>query len=372
MTHFGARITDMLLPLRWAGMIALMLVFTPFTATAGPRDMKVSPNLIDVMNGESTDVTFFAETNGQAILQIYGPDWRKVYETSLEGISADTLVSIPWDGRDAEGQPLPAEAYFPVLEFFSDQGVVTTIDRSTERALGQVLVQNITYDADAGGVRFSLKIPARVTLLAGIDGGGPLMKTLLSGVPYPAGDHLLEWDGMDQSAVVNLAEEDRFRIFASAREIWPISVILRNAAAPGYHTFSERFEDQELPIKDGPNIDQFGGAPHMLPRPEDISPEPVFHLSVAGYEGEDIPIVTGQVPLVVSLMDDVKIPVLARRFEIVLFHNYDFTTEVEEGRSPATIVWNAEKLPPGRYIVTVNVATLPGQMSAASMIVDLE
>lgn len=324
---------------------------------------------------ETVDVTLEAPVDGQAIVRFYGPDWRPVAELEFPDIAARRQVSLPWNGRDAEGAILPDETYFATVDFAAAaDGVALAFDPSVDKALGEVLVQDIDYDAEAGEVRFRLSVPARVTLLAGIDDGGPLMATLLSGVPFPPGTHSLPWDGMDQSGVMDVAGHARFRLFTSAREVVTPSVVVTGGNAGPYFQFTRRLAEQEIPVKEGTDMESFGGAAHLLPAPADVSPEPVFTLSVPGAaQGPDgIPVVSGNVPLRVALGDNVRVPVLARRFEIVLFQNLEFTTEIEEGRSPATIVWDASRMPAGRYLLTVNVATLPGQMSAASTYVDLQ
>lgn len=327
----------------------------------------------DPQAGETASFRFDSDQGGEAFVRIYGPDWREIGEVTVEEVVAGETTQVAWDGRDQDGNIVPDEAYFGVLEFFGADDDIVQIDRSVERAIGEVLVLDAAYDAAAGGVRFRLAVPARVTLLAGISGGGPLMNTLLSGVPYPAGEHVFPWDGRDQSGVIDLVAEERFQLFVSARELVAPVVIARGGDGPAYHSYTRDLSDAGIPIKEPVDPDVFGGAPHLLPKPVDISPEPVFSLSVPGAEtnAEGVPQVTGQVPLQVSLGDKIKVPVLARRFEIVLFHNFEFTTEIEEGRSPATIVWDASRLPPGRYLVTINVATLPGQLSAASTFVDI-
>lgn len=323
---------------------------------------------------ETVDIVVTAPQDGQAQVRLFGPDWRPMQQFDFPQVEANTAITQTWDGRGEDGEPLPDEAYFATVEFTQNDGTVTTLDRSVERALGEVLIQDVRYVPDEEAVLFKLSVAARVTILVGIDGGGPLMHTLLSAVPFPPGEHKIPWDGRDQSGVENVADNDRFRLFSSAREIVSPAVILKEGADVAYHQLTRALEAEEIPVKDGVSIEEFGGAAHLLPGPADVSPEPVFTLSVPGAElGSDgIPVVSGKVPLRVSLGDDVRVPVLSRRFEIVLFQNLDFTTEIEEGRSPATIVWDASSLPSGRYLLTVNVATLPGQMSAASTYVDLQ
>lgn len=362
------------LPLARTALAATLCLLLALAARAEDLRLGFSQPAFDP-GRETVDVTLEAPAAGQAIVRFYGPDWRPVAELEFPTIEARRPVSLPWDGRSAEGAVLPDEAYFATVDFAAAaDGAAMTLDRSVEKALGEVLVQDIVHDAGAGEIRFRLSVPARVTLLAGIDDGGPLMATLLSGVPFPPGTHSLAWDGMDQSGVIDVAGHERFRLFASAREVVAPAIIVTGGEGEPYFQFTRQLAEEEIPVKEGIDMATFGGAAHLLPSPADISPEPVFTLSVPGaVPGPDgIPVVSGAVPLRVALGDDVRVPVLARRFEIVLFQNLEFTTEIEEGRSPATIVWDASAMPSGRYLLTVNVATLPGQMSAASTYVDLQ
>ncbi|WP_299968749.1 hypothetical protein [uncultured Roseobacter sp.] len=359
-------------PFRATLALFLGLSLAAISTRADDITLEITPTLITPSDGETAQLRLVPPSDGQAVVRIYGPDWRPVNEIVTENLTGNEAALIDWDGRGPDGEILPSEAYFATVDFNATDGSSLLLDRSIERALGEVLVQDVRYED--GAVHFRLSVPARVTILAGLDDGGPLMHTLLSGVPYPAGTHQLPWDGMDQSGVVNVGEEDLFRLFVSAREVVSPPLILRNAQGPAYHQHTRALEAEDIPIKEGISMEDFGGASHLLPAPADVSPEPLFKLSIPDATlGEDgIPVVSGEVPLRVSLGDDVRVPVLARRFEIVLFQNYNFTTEIEEGRSPATIVWNASSLPSGRYLLTVNVATLPGRMSAASTYVNLQ
>ena len=99
-----------------------------------------------------------------------------------------------------------------------------------------------------------------------------------------------------------------------------------------------------------------------------MTPEPRFALSVSGTPDEGgLPVVSGRVPVQVALEESVRIPVIERRFEIVLFVDQRFVTEVEDGRSPATVIWDSTQVTDGEHLLTANVATLPGQISAASL-----
>lgn len=342
-------------------------------AIAEPQNFTSQTALIDLSKSETATFSFSAHADGQAFLRIFGPDWREVANVEQENIHAGDQVRMNWDGLDREGNPVADESYFGLLEFADIQGNNTSIDGSLNGPLGSVLVLDVEHDVDANGVRFKLEIPARVTIYAVIDDGGPLMNTLLSAVPYPAGEHFLPWDGLDKSGLVEMATVENFRLFASARTMVHPSVIIRGSTQDPYPLYTRAIAET-MQRKERPDISEFGGAPADLPKPEDISPEPAFDLNLAGdfeRDSDGVPLVAGEVALSVSLDPNVRVPVLARRFEIVLFANYEFQTEVEEGRSPATVIWDATKLASGDYTLTVNVATLPGQLSAASMRVRL-
>ena len=359
----------------WALFLAASLVLVTGAARAQDADItiSVSPDVVDLSKGETATFSFQSPDDGQVQLRILGPDWREVARVDQENIARGSQVRIAWDGTDIEGAQVADEAYFPILEFTDTRGGNILNDPSLSFQHGSVLVLDVAYDAAAGGVRFKTEIPTRVTLYAGLDGGGPLLNTLLSAVPFPAGEHFLPWDGMDQSGVVKMVDLADFKIFASGQTLWAPGVIIRGADQEPYPLYTRALSEMS-PIKPIPDINEIGGRKEDLPQPEDVSPEPVFALSLAEdapRDADGVPLVKGEVLLSVALDPKVRIPVLTRRFEIVLFANYAFQTEVEEGRSPATVVWDATKAAPGDYILTVNVATLPGQLSAASLLVRL-
>lgn len=350
----------------------LAACFVASSVCANDLSISVSPDVIDPAAGQAAIFSFVPPNDGQALVRILGPDWREVVSIEREGLTKGQSAQISWDGRDLSGDFVANEAYFPVLEFYDTRGEATIVDPSLEFKVGPVLVQNVAYDEARKGVGFTLEIPARVTLYAGLDGGGPLMNTLLSDAPYPPGDHFVPWDGMDKSGIVRIVDRGDFRIFASADTAWAPGVIVRGTSQEPYPLYTRALGDS-APIKAIPEIEAIGGLRADLPRPQDVSPEPAFDLTLgidAPMDG-GLPVVSGEVPLVVSLDPKVRVPVLARRFEIVLFSNFEFQTEVEEGRSPATVIWDTTDIAPGEYVLTVNVATLPGQLSAASIRVKL-
>jgi hypothetical protein len=354
---------------RAAGAVIITCVLcVPFAAeTAGTLvGVAFEPVAFDPAQGEQTILRVPSEGAEQLILRLFGPDWRQVRELSIEDIDPSAPARIAWDGRDDEGGLVPPEAYFPVIELTGSAGEVRTLDPTRAPLPGQVRVEALRFDREQGLLTYRLAEPARVTLLAGITDGGPLLRTLLTDVPRPAGERQEPWNGMDRLGVVDVAAQPGFRLFADAVALWRPSVIVTGGSDEDYFAYRRRVASRL--VKEPPDINKVGGTPAALPKPRDITPEPRFELAVAGAaDAGGLPVVSGRVPLKVSLDESVRIPIIERRFEIVLFVDQRFVTEVEDGRSPATLVWDSTQATDGEHLLTVNVATLPGQISAASL-----
>jgi len=344
----------------WLGAVAIS------RAEDGLTDVVFEPAAFDPAQGEQTVIRFQSGRSGQAIIRLFGPDWHQVRELAIEDIEPESPASVGWDGRDDAGNPLPVELYFPVVELTDRKGEVSTIDPTFGAQPGQVLVEELRFDRERGAVTYSLRAPARVTLLAGISDGGPLLRTLVADAPRRAGQHHEPWDGMDADGVVDVTAQPGFHLYAEGIGVWQPSVAVTSGSEESYFQYRRRVESRL--VKQPPDIRLVGGTPAALPKPVDITPEPRFELSVSGTRHESgLPVVSGRVPVQVALDESVRIPVIERRFEIVLFVDQRFVTEVEDGRSPATVIWDSTEVTDGGHLLTVNVATLPGQISAASL-----
>ena len=109
--------------------------------------------------------------------------------------------------------------------------------------------------------------------------------------------------------------------------------------------------------------------------PIQIGPEPKFSIKLpeSSKEAENgLPVVMGKTPIKIYLDEKIKRYVTEQRYEIIFFVDFKFVTEMEEGYSPFTIVWDTREVGNGEHIITVNVATLTGQVSSASMKVMVE
>ncbi|ESQ10775.1 MAG: hypothetical protein N838_19825 [Thiohalocapsa sp. PB-PSB1] len=344
----------------WLGAVAVP------RAEDGLTDVVFEPAAFDPVQGEQAVIRFQSNRSGQAIIRLFGPDWHQVRELAIEGIEPEGPASVAWDGRDDEGNLVPAEVYFPVIELTDRKGEVRTIDPTLGPRPGQVFVEDLRFDPERGAVTYSLQAPARVTLLAGISDGGPLLRTLVADAPRRAGPHHEPWDGMDADGVVDVPAQPGFRLYAEGVGVWQPSVAVTSGSDESYFQYRRRVESRL--VKQRPDIRVIGGTPAALPKPVDMTPEPRFDLSVSGTPDEDgLPVVSGRVLVQVALEESVRIPVIERRFEIVLFVDQRFVTEVEDGRSPATVIWDSTQVSDGEHLLTVNVATLPGQISAASL-----
>jgi hypothetical protein len=71
--------------------------------------------------------------------------------------------------------------------------------------------------------------------------------------------------------------------------------------------------------------------------------------------------------LKIFLDEDIERFAIEQRYEILYFVDFNFVMEKEEGYSPSTWIWDTTSLPEGEHILTINIATLTGQFTSASL-----
>lgn len=79
-----------------------------------------------------------------------------------------------------------------------------------------------------------------------------------------------------------------------------------------------------------------------------------------------MPVLGNEAGITIRLQESVKQRVTETRYEILVFVDYKFLTEIEEGCSPAKMNINTFNLTEGEHILTVNLVTLQGGLATVS------
>jgi hypothetical protein len=317
----------------------------------------------DPAKHETVAIRFNLGAPAEVTLAIYdGRDHRVARQEAGRLDRGDQVLT--WDGKDAAGVPVPAEAYTYTLTARNAEGQ-SVYDLTDLTGGAAVAVKDVRWDAATGTVRYTLDRPARVNLRLGLQ-AGPYLRTLIDWVPRGAGAQAERWDGRDASGVLALADNpaltpvvkayalpdntlfvgappDRLQ-FVAERD----AAIIRERTAP--LATKRMFDNSQQPLEtrgDLPAVIGLGGA---------------FKQDDAGRW-----IVSGEVPLTANVRDADRMRVLQRRFEAVFYVDGVFAHENELGYLPLTWTWNSAQFNPGEHFITLNIRGYEGNFGTATI-----
>ena len=318
--------------------------------------------------GEEVTISWHISRSSKAFVQIFDPDMCLVRELMSADIGNPGIIHVSWDGRDLEGNIVPDEAYFFTIEANEYRGGLTHYDPMTFSG-EENFDFPVEFDSSKEIITYELPKDSRILIRAGIT-RGPLLKTIVNWAPRLAGVNEDPWDGKDASGTICAADQKGFTMMSDAVTLPENSIV--TIGNPEYTYFEYKNEivldrpvkeerPRIVPDKKQPDsqftryVREVDELRFYLELPQDLE------RSEQGY-----PIVSGKLPVKICLDKKVKRSATERRYEIICYVDFKFITEQEEGYSPSTWILDTKKIPDGEHILTVNVATLKGQMASAS------
>lgn len=279
------------------------------------------------------------------------------------------VLNFPWDGRDLDGHMVPNGAFGITIRASNYKGDQADFD-SFEGHSNRYFSIEAKYDRHSEQIRYSLPGPAQVSIRAGV-GQGPLLNNILGWRPRPAGANVESWDGKDASGTVDALALERGYLLAEAIAL-PERIILTEGNDQYSHATYTKTYTFDRPLKEVASDTAIKGAQNEILYDEiptggdriDV------HLKLSGpgaMTAGNEPVINGKTAVKVFLSEHSKQLFAGDRYEIICFVDYSFVTEFEEGYSPTTWILDAGTLSDGAHVLTVNVATLSGQMGSASM-----
>ncbi|MCD6389200.1 MAG: hypothetical protein J7L69_07295, partial [Desulfobulbaceae bacterium] len=313
-------------------------------------------------------ISWHASRSSKALVQIFDRDMYLVRELMSAGTGNPGMSDISWDGRDLDGNIVPDEAYFFTIEANEYGGGLTHYDPATFSG-GESFDFPMEFDRREGMVAYELPKDSRILTRAGIT-HGPLLKTIVNWAPRPAGVNQDPWDGKDTSGILSVAEQKGFIMMSDAVTLPENSILTIGNNEYAYSEYKNKLV-LDRPVKEKrPRIVPEKRQPYsQFPRYVREVDELRFYLELPQELEKNepgLPIVSGKLPIRIYLDKKVKRSATERRYEIICYVDFKFITEHEEGYSPSTWMLNTKKIPNGEHILTVNIATLKGQMASAS------
>lgn len=286
--------------------------------------------------------------------------------TTEQSLSAGQHV-LSWDGRDQAGERAPDEVYRYVLTATNAAGE-TIVHDLTDNTFGrEVRAEQVRWDALSQRIHYRLPQAARVNIRAGLSNNGPLLRTVIDWLPRAAGDHAEPWDGMDQSAVLDLSDHPQLEIAVNAFTLGDNAVIVGQPESvqviddPSW-TMSQR-EKSNQPLKrmyahSQQPLTERGDVSISLTLPDELP------VDAAGR-----PVVSGIVPVRLDVADADRQRALERRFEPVFFIDGAFAFENEVGYLPTTWLWDTRRVSPGPHFINANLRGYEGNFGMATVAV---
>jgi hypothetical protein len=357
-----------------AAAVALALLQGAPPSPAAVTDVVADKVVLRAGSGETISWTF--RTTAAAEVGAYLYDARDVLVRTLRApapLPAGDRHRLSWDGRDDEGRPAPPGYYTPALEIGAagsrtrwDPAGLTGGSLSTATFLG--------YDAATGILRYAVTNPSLVRIHIGLNGDGPLMRTLVDWVARGPGEKTERWDGWDDSGVVQLGGSPDLDVQVWAHDL-PVNAVVVEPA-PGTSTEAggpARMAFLEFPP--GRARRPAGAArPHEMynhwlhPRDRCRNPRAALEAGPGGAAprggaadlSEPLPLRLRLDPEEAALLHD-------ERFEVVVYLDGTFVFEEEQGYLPFTWTLRPEMVTPGEHVVTFMIRGYEGHFGSASI-----
>ncbi len=330
--------------------------------------------------GEATTCSFRLPEPATVTATVSGPDGLPV-ATLLDGQPRPAgTVSVTWDGRDGSGTPVPDEAYAIGIDLDGSAAASGWTGTSQRQQPADRLVVTLDVTREEEGVRLSYTLPqpARVRILAGIQNGGPLLRTILADEPRPAGPHQLLWDGLDDTGHIRVTEQPEWGTTIVATPL-PPGVVIVQGNGGDYLAYSRQQRGNEQTARRTALA-----ASQALVRGKGmvrftVAGRPAGSRSAQGTAASRRPL-AGPAPIPASgifdltvLIDEAYQEVFDQtRFETVIFIDGKRFDEEENAFSPYTYHLDTRRLANGPHLVTINQVGLTGEIGSYSFTLDVQ
>jgi len=332
----------------------------------GIFSVSVSPAAFNPARGESVRLTYNLARAAAVTVKVFGPDLDLVRMLADAAPRAAGSNNEVWDGRDLDGRIVPDEAWLFTIEALAPDGSTAVYDPVTFSGGEQFDLQGGRFDRTAGSLTYRLPQPSRVLVRIGIRNGA-LLNTLVDWQPRLGGEITEPWNGRDASNVIDVWERE-FATLITYFTLPEASVISYGNPALAYRAYK-----RELPA----------GRPKKPERPMQntrrLSPgflasrlnESSFALALAlpdaagGIDG--VPVVRDRSVARIDVAAEDGQVIRNQRFEILLYLDGVFIAEEERGYLPYTFPMDLGQVAEGVHVLTVNVATVAGQMGTGSL-----
>lgn len=346
---------------RLVAFIMLMLAFAQAHALSITH-VSHMPSYVDSKSKAKVSIRFALDEAATVSLRVYDDRELLIKEITSAGLSKGDNAII-WDGTDSSGKQVPPEAYHYTL--VANQGSEFVVyDTSDITGNDVISVSNLKWDKKAGTINYSVRKNTRVSLRVGMKAGGPLLTTVLDWQPRARGQYQEKWNGLDSSGTLDIKKLEKVQVFGQAYALSTNTIIIgpnQNASrySENIHPDSNRRERTTSSKKmfnfHGKDAASRGDFNIDVDLPKDIK-----------QNKNKLPVLTGNVPIRISIPKKDLIRMQTDRFEPMLFVDGIYVSELESGFFPLTWRLNAKDYKEGEHFITINVRGYEGQIGSTS------
>jgi len=273
--------------------------------------------------------------------------------------------ALNWEGTDEVGRLLPPEEYRYTLVAEGADGQRVAHDLTDLSGGDDIRASDVTWDPEAGTIRYRLSQPARVNIRVGLR-GGPLLGTILDWVARDVGAHQEPWDGFDTSRVLDLGRHPDLMVAVSAFALSANALVVGPPSDAPRTLTDLPWGDERRPARPATAKRMYAHAQQALTERGDFG----IDLSVPAdlpTTPDGTPIVSGEVALRLDVAPRDRERALARRFETVFYVDGLFAFENEGGFLPMTWRWNSQGANEGMHFLTANLRGYEGNFGVATV-----
>lgn len=307
----------------------------------------VEPKTLDVQQAQTATIYYELTRSASVTVDLVDEEGRVIRQ--LKAQSQRGKHTIPWDATAADGQLVAGGVYRYVIRAHA-QSSEALYDPSTETGGEELLAEPFTFDAQTGAMEWVMPKAGYARLNIGLQ-GYPHLRTLVDWQPLEAGRQRVVWDGRDASGLMTLMQHPNLAMKLQTFALPWNTLIVRNSP-----TMSRSLSDEpRYPPLAKPQ------APYLHARhTRAVCHAPRLRVDfpeAKGVDAQQRPIVSGVVPVRVSVHPDDAQEVVSSRFEVALYEDTVFLVEEQDGTNPFTYLWDTRRLSEGEHLLTVNIFT---------------
>jgi len=316
-------------------------------------------NIIESSNGVS--VRFYLDAPASVALKIYDDREYLIRLIESSGVLKQGDNKLHWDGKDAFGKNVPAEAYHYTIEASAANETVI-YDVTDLLSTNKNMIRNLQWDREKGTISYLLVDDSRINIRAGIAGGGPLLTTVLNWLPRERGKHVEKWDGYDKNNKFNISKIPRADIFTDAYTFSANTIIVgKNISRSQYVEKPASSEARKAKTNSKVILDQ------ARKKADDRADyQLLIQLPETKNFKNDAPVYKGKIPVKLNISKDDLQRMSRDRFEPILFVDGEYVSEIESGFFPVTWHLDTTQFESGEHYITINVRGYDGQYGTVS------